>query len=408
LTKAFSYNTTPPPNKNNNNIIIMAKPLSVSDIMALFPEKTIEKISSNNERPSWQTINTAQLKLNANALTIDSTVGGGTKGHLFLLTSVAAYTTLVGTAYVLPVNPGPLPNYPPAASAAAINAATLDHSNAMATFRTSRNVDTALRNMLLELVEPQFLAPLHHHITGFGALTAIQILNHLHTTYGTITREQMKENLQLFNSDWSPPTPIETLFQRFKDCRSFATIGGNEINDVTTVDTGYDIILRGGMHTSACTDWRKLDVVAQTYVAFQAHFTKYEVDRLLVATSSSHGFAANAATAQKNDMAAAIQAAVQAAIQPLQQQLARANLAAAAPPAQAGANANAAIVNPNGNPNYCWTHGYIDNRRHHSLTCQNPAHGHRREATSANIMGGSTRVYTDADRRPRNAPPAQQ
>jgi hypothetical protein len=390
----------------------MSKALSVADIKALFPNKELAPISSNNERPTWQTINNAKLKLNANALTIDSSVGGGAHGHLFLLNNAADYLTITGEAYTLPINPGPLPIYPLGATAAQINAATMDHANEMSIYRTSRNVDIALRNSVLASIEEQFIANLFDDVTGFGSVTTIEILNHLSTTYGVITREQMKMNLALFNSDWCPPTPIENLFQRFKQCRSFAIKGGNPINDVTTVDAGYDIILRGGMHSLACTDWRKIDSALQTYDAFKLHFTKYEVDRRLVATSETHGFAANAATAtataaatQANLISAAVQEAVRLAMQPLQNQLARANLAAAAPagnrnPGDAMVNADAiAAMGPD--HNYCWTHGYISNPNHQSANCRARAPGHFVNATARDPMGGSRRIYTEADRRPR-------
>jgi hypothetical protein len=114
------------------------------------------------------------------------------------------------------------------------------------------------------------------------------------------------------------------------------------------------------MHSLACTNWRKIDSALQTYDAFQVHFTKYEVDRRLIATSENHGFAANSAAAsnQANLIAAAVQAAVRLAIQPLQAQLARANLAAADPrahpPAQGGPLLNSdAIAALGPNYNYC-------------------------------------------------------
>ncbi len=39
--------------------------------------------------------------------------------------------------------------------------------------------------------------------------------------------------------------------------------------------------------------------------------------------------------------------------------------------------------------NYCWTHGYKLSKAHTSATCLYPAAGHRKDATSANIFGGS-------------------
>eukprot|EP00978_Attheya_sp_CCMP212_P026666 scaffold88199_cov40-Attheya_sp.AAC.1 len=48
---------------------------------------------------------------------------------------------------------------------------------------------------------------------------------------------------------------------------------------------------------------------------------------------------------------------------------------------------------------YCWTHGTSNNSQHNSTTCQHPAENHQSAATVANKMGGSTRVWTEADRR---------
>jgi hypothetical protein len=41
--------------------------------------------------------------------------------------------------------------------------------------------------------------------------------------------------------------------------------------------------------------------------------------------------------------------------------------------------------------NYCWTHGYKVANIHTSLRCNYPKHGHKREATKADIMGGAAR-----------------
>jgi hypothetical protein len=78
----------------------------------------------------------------------------------------------------------------------------------MATYRTCCNIDIALRNIILAAVEGQFIASLHNDVTRLKSLTTIAVLNHLTTTYGTITREHMMMNLTLFNSNWSPQTPI--------------------------------------------------------------------------------------------------------------------------------------------------------------------------------------------------------
>jgi hypothetical protein len=41
------------------------------------------------------------------------------------------------------------------------------------------------------------------------------------------------------------------------------------------------------------------------------------------------------------------------------------------------------------NDNYCWTHGYHIHGEHTSQMCKAPAEGHKCEAMSTNIMGGT-------------------
>ncbi len=41
--------------------------------------------------------------------------------------------------------------------------------------------------------------------------------------------------------------------------------------------------------------------------------------------------------------------------------------------------------------NYCWTHGYKCSKAHTSATCLYPVAGHRKDATLANIFGGSVK-----------------
>jgi hypothetical protein len=60
----------------------------------------------------------------------------------------------------------------------------------------------------------------------------------------------------------------------------------------------------------------------------------------------------------------------------------------------------ATTLHPNAIANtYCWTHGISRNPQHNSTTCEHPGEGHQRTATMTNQMGGSTRVWTAADRR---------
>ena len=393
---------------------MLLKPLSIKDITSQFIH--VDDFEKIDGRPNWLAINKIKIMLVANASTVESSLGGGNHGHYFLLENPADYLAITGEAFNAPANPGAEPIVPPTATGAQISAITSAFQGAVYDYRTYRNVDIALRNILLRLVGEQFIDPLRHPLTSFGNVTTLQLLNHLFQTYGVITRKQMKENLTLFNSDWGPPTPIENLFKRFKDCRAFALRGGNEINEVTTVDSGYDIIFRGNMHSRACDEWRLLPIADQTYAAFQTHFIRFEEDRVLVAATEHNNFAANAAiantaAAQQAAIATAVRLAVQAAVLPLQRALSAATPRTNRQPANPRppvAPAGGAVMDPAHlaamglDPNYCHTHGFTHFGNHTSATCRNPAHGHQVTATATNQMGGSQRVWTDNDRNPNN------
>jgi hypothetical protein len=49
---------------------------------------------------------------------------------------------------------------------------------------------------------------------------------------------------------------------------------------------------------------------------------------------------------------------------------------------------------------YCWTHGLVTYRDHHSGTCTNPRQGHVATVMILNMQNGNNRIYVP---RPRDA-----
>ena len=79
---------------------------TIDKIIDSFPFLTLPKISSE---PNYETISELHTKLNANATFIQTNLGGGTLGHLWLTLRPAVYGTLTDTAFEPPVNPGSQP-----------------------------------------------------------------------------------------------------------------------------------------------------------------------------------------------------------------------------------------------------------------------------------------------------------
>jgi hypothetical protein len=206
---------------------------------------------------------------------------------------------------------------------------------------------------------------------------------------------------------------VETLFKQIQDCADFSEARGVIIGHPQQINVGYVKIFATGNFMSACRRWNKKDNADKTWENFKVHFTAAhrQHKQIQVGSATTSGYhATNAAVGQNLDQM------VEATIGAL------ANLATATATDRGvvatltEANSRLAKqledhsnelkdikallkkersyikgqINFNPSPHkYCWTHGYKVANIHTSLSCNYPKHGHKREATKAESMGGS-------------------
>ena len=77
--------------------------LSVDDVVAKFPMKTMPKIDGE---PNYRNINTMMQLLYDKAASLLSPLGGGQHGHIGIIMTPKLYTTLANTTYKIPTHPG--------------------------------------------------------------------------------------------------------------------------------------------------------------------------------------------------------------------------------------------------------------------------------------------------------------
>ena len=70
---------------------------------ANFPVPSLTPLGTLTEQPTYLTIEMAQKKLNANAISVHSYDGGGLNRHLTLTVTPAAYLVIAGVNYMPPV-----------------------------------------------------------------------------------------------------------------------------------------------------------------------------------------------------------------------------------------------------------------------------------------------------------------
>ena len=394
---------------------------SVDKILDSFPIQDVPPLVGE---PSFESINVLHRTLKANAASVPTTLGGGLLGHLSLVIPTTEYTTLTPTAFVTPINPGPV--LLPAAGATAAQLATAErvHSEDLRVWNLYQNTDKALKRQLLRAVEHVYLRALSNRNTGYANVTTLQLLQHLLRVHGRITAHDLAENFTRFKTAWDPNSPFETLIEQIDDAVDFATAGGDPFSNQQQINTAYTLVFNTGMFSDACREWRRQPILEQTWDNFKTHFAlAHEDNRLLqqhttqgggyhqannamdsFVTETAEAFA-NLATAAASDREVLKTltttnnellkklTAKDNEIDKLRAQLATTNRPSSVSHDRRGQDENRPPLDPNKkkfrNENYCWSYGYDVHPTHNSSSCNFPSDGHKKGATRNNTMSGS-------------------
>ena len=143
-------------------------PSSIEKIVDGFPFPTINPIIGT---PYYESISDIQLKLNYNFASVQSNLGCGTLGLLFLTVLPAVCATLSTTTFVPTVNPVPEPIIPTGLTGAVIADLRYHHTEATKIFAEYENTDKALRQLLLVSTDELYVQYLCHKYIGFGKTT---------------------------------------------------------------------------------------------------------------------------------------------------------------------------------------------------------------------------------------------
>jgi hypothetical protein len=389
----------------------MAQPATTS-VTANFPFPVLSPFASETTQPNHATLQVLQRELNANAMSVHSNDGGGLHGHLTLTVTAAKYLTVAGVAFPAPVAPPANAVIPVGATAAIIGDTVRQHQEDCRFFQRYHDTDKALVRAIIAATPITYIEALSDVDFGFATVTTLQMMIHLTNTYGSMTSADREANLTRMNAPWSPPTPIETLFQQLESGQRYALLAAEPIADTQLTRIGLSLITKTGMFSDGCREWRLQPVANQTWAAFKSHFSLQDRDRIENATASTAGYAmaalaiqpivptvdgtalATATLPSGPELVAMIAelhklraAAAQLAASAQQSHVPR----AARPPQPAAAAPTAR--------GYCWTHGSTANGTHTSATCLNKAPGHVDTATWRNKQGGNPASYVPLSRR---------
>jgi hypothetical protein len=271
------------------------------------PPNEMPKLSTDNDRPTYDTIFPFQKALDKNAISIPCTQT--TLGYLALTRQPADYLTASsGVAFTVPINPGPAPAQPTLAADEVATRSIRERQITMLPFSSVEAVrhynaqkheyqqyiavQTALKNIILNSVAPQYINALRHELTDFALVTPLQLMTHLWTHYGQIDQSSLTENETRMKQPWMPPVPIESLFKQLTDGQLYAKKGDETISDENLMRWAYDNISATGLFEYPCRDWRQYPA-PKTWTNFQSHFAAADLDRKNTTTTSDTSYSAN-------------------------------------------------------------------------------------------------------------------
>jgi hypothetical protein len=258
-----------------------------------------------------------------------------------------------------------------------------------------------LVRLIIAATPDTYIKALIDPIFGYANVTTLSLLTHLQTTYGEMTAADREANLTRMNAPWSPPSPIENLFDQLEEGQRYAVLAAEPIADSQLTRLGLNLITKCGMMPDGCREWRLKPAATQTWANFKVHFALQDRDRQETATATSLGYSGAVVVVQPivappDSSNAALAATVLpsgAELVALLTELAKFRAAAAT------------TAKPPSNPvkpaarGYCWTHGSTTNSSHSSATCRNKAVGHIDTATWRNKQGGNATTYAPPARR---------
>jgi hypothetical protein len=233
-------------------------------------------------------------------------------------------------------------------------------------FLTARE---ALKQQILLAVAFRYLQVLKDADMGFADVSLAAILNHLKSTYGTITPEGIEDNRSLLGSDWNPEDPIEDLWLRIKECQRFATAATEPIPNAAAICLILAALEKSGVFSSAVEKWRDKEPATQTLANFQSLSDFENKERLRKLTAKSAGYHGS----HNADIIVPPSPGTAAAATP-----------ALAPPSVDVGNGLKMY--------YCWSHGLGKNEKHTSATCEHPKDGHKTNATADKMQRGNNTI----------------
>jgi hypothetical protein len=253
---------------------MLSRTPSVKD--TYFQHKLLTQIHG---KPTYESLQNGLTELKANASSVPSTLGGGQHGHLGLLLSDARYTALAHAApFISPGNPGPF--VPPAAGTGPqIEAAKDVWKQLQQTFELCQATEKALIAQIVEMVDPIYIRALLNRATGQYSSSIRELIDHLFTTYGRITPQQVKaKETELLNMHYDISQPVDHVCNCIDDLSDLADSANSPLSSQQMIDLAYVIFAKQTILQPDLPLWNRKPVADRTWENMMEHLRDAQAD----------------------------------------------------------------------------------------------------------------------------------
>ena len=117
-----------------------------------------------------------------------------------------------------------------------------------------------------------FIRPFLHKYVRYDLTTNRTILYHLYATYSNIPSADLQENDTVFRTHYDINQPIETLFDRVKNCGDYTAAGNTPYSLEQFIGIAFQLVYQTGLFIDNSKSCKRLRTQQKTWTAFKNFF----------------------------------------------------------------------------------------------------------------------------------------
>jgi hypothetical protein len=163
---------------------------------------------------------------------------------------------LLAQPFVSPPNPGAFPLFSDGAQGpqiANIREIFADQTKAFNKYTAACNVSA----IIVEVIDPMYLATLRLPYIGLGTRTTMELLNHLYANYAKITPSDLNKNDVAMKQPCDFNQPIEILYKQIEDAIEFAAACQTLYSTQQVLSIAFQLVFRTGIFADDCKIWKR-------------------------------------------------------------------------------------------------------------------------------------------------------